>query len=158
MQEPAVVFGVSVNPVKRGGEDFLARFHAAFAYIICFVEARVIPPRRMTLGKSAYRGGFHVCFSENIHEIISVGNVGKSSVSAGRTPVGGGASVTDRAVAYAEHAGDKTCPRRQARRVGAVILVKANPIPAYFVHIGRGTAGISVTAHVIGSQCVNINK
>ena len=95
---------------------------------------------------------------ENVVEIAVVYKVGETPVIARKPAVRGGAAMSHSAVMNAEHTADQGSPGGQARRIGAVVLIKTDTVPADPVHIGGGVAVVAVAAHMVRPQGVDIDE
>ena len=118
------------QPVQSHRQHLLAGFVPVAAHVVALVKPGVKPPGGVPLGEGAHRGGVHPRLAEDVVEAVVVHNVGEIPWAAGQPAVSGGAAVAHRPVVDAEHPADQRGPGGQAGRVRAVVLVKADALPA----------------------------
>lgn len=92
----------------------------------------------MPFRESADRGGFITCPPEDVMEIVFIKRGGKSAFRAVKTHIPTSPTVTDGAVADAEHTADKGGAGRKTRRVRAIIIVEFDSVFCNTVNIGCG--------------------
>ena len=158
VQEPVVPLPVAAQPVQSYRQHLLAGFVPVAAHVVALVKPGVKPPGGVPLGEGAHRGGVHPRLAEDVVEAVVVHNVGEIPWAACQPAVSGGAAVAHRPVVDAEHPADQRGPGGQAGCVRAVVLVKADALPADLVHVGGGVAAVAVAAHVVRPQGVDVYK
>ena len=100
----------------------------------------------------------HACVTENLMEALVVNQIGKITAGAAGKTVCGLSAMTHCAVADAEHTADQCRTGRQTGCIGAVIVVKADALGANLIHIWGGIPAIAVTAHMVGTKGVDVQK